>query len=51
MSFGTGFLTGLAGSLEKGVQAGIDRHMDDLSDAKKYMRERRNQEETRYRKT
>lgn len=50
MSFGTGFLTGLAGSLEKGVQAGIDRHMDDLSNAKKYMRERRNQEEARYRK-
>lgn len=50
MSFGTGFLTGLAGSLEKGVQAGIDRHMEDLSDAKKYMRTRRDQEEARYRK-
>jgi hypothetical protein len=49
-SFGKGLLTGLAGGIERGVQGSIDRHMDDLSNSKKYMRERRNQEEARYRK-
>lgn len=48
-SFQKGFLTGLAGGIEKGVQGSIDRHMEDLSDAKKYMRVRRDQEEARYR--
>ena len=33
-SFGKGFITGLAGGVERGVQGSIDRHMDDLSNAK-----------------
>jgi hypothetical protein len=50
MGFGTGLLTGLATSIERGVRQNIDMNMEDLSNAKKYMRARDEQEDARYRK-
>jgi len=49
-AFGTGLLTGLATSIEKGVRQNIDMNMEELSNAKKYMRAREEQESARYRK-